>query len=154
MSKYGYGYCAGAFAFFGASIAVMVRNNELHSNYARSLTDEQLEIYQKVKMERFKIWSCATLGAFVFAMFLGTFQKELDPIKRTCFMVFVFFLVQYFVYSLYPKQYWMLDYVKTPEQTQSWLVVYRSMKWKYHAGFVFGLVAFSLYTHFLNCFTN
>ena len=40
----------------------------------------------------------------------------------------------------------MLDYVKTPEETQAWLHMYRNMQVYYHSGLVLGIIAVGLFT--------
>ena len=145
-----FGYCAGAFGFFAATFFTMLSNGELHKEYASQLTKRQLDIYRDIKMERFRIWVKATIASFVFAVFLSRFLEDKDAHMRTCFMVFVFFLIQYLIYTIHPKKQYMLQYIENQKQSKAWLKVYKTMQLKYHLGFVLGIVAFALFSLFLS----
>ena len=43
-----------------------------------------------------------------------------------------------------PKKDWMLNHLKTPEQNKQWLEVYKQMKFKWHFGFLIGLVGYGI----------
>ena len=90
----------------------MLSNGELHKEYASQLTKRQLDIYRDIKMDRFRIWVKATIASFVFAVFLSRFLEDKDAHMRTCFMVFVFFLIQYLIYTIHPKKQYMLQYIE------------------------------------------
>jgi hypothetical protein len=56
-------------------------------------------------------------------------------------VVAISFVTNYFYYVLSPKSDWMLNHIKTPEQTKAWLGMYRGMQVYYHTGLVLGLFA-------------
>ena len=45
---------------------------------------------------------------------------------------------------LMPKKEWMLNYLKTDEQKEQWLKVYRAFSWNYHLSIAIGLVGAGL----------
>ena len=43
-----------------------------------------------------------------------------------------------------PKKEWMLNHLKTDEQKEQWLKVYRAFSWNYHLSIALGLVGAGL----------
>ena len=68
---------------------------------------------------------------------MGTNTKIL-----ACSNTLVFFLVQYFVYNLYPKKNWMLDHISEKKDIKAWLEMYKNMKKKWHYGLIIGLLGY------------
>ena len=62
-----------------------------------------------------------------------------------CTVVAVSFSVNYFYYILSPKSKWMLNEIKSEEQTKAWLEMYRHMQMYYHTGLVFGIIGVGLF---------
>lgn len=58
-----------------------------------------------------------------------------------CMVAAVSFSVNYFYYILSPKSDWMVLHLKSGEETQAWLKVYRTMQVNYHIGLVLGILA-------------
>ena len=58
-----------------------------------------------------------------------------------CMVAAVTFSVNYFYYILSPKSDWMVLHLKSGEETEAWLKVYRTMQYNYHAGLVLGILA-------------
>ena len=58
-----------------------------------------------------------------------------------CMVAAVAFSVNYFYYILSPKSDWMVLHLKSGEETQAWLKVYRTMQFNYHLGLVLGIIA-------------
>ena len=58
-----------------------------------------------------------------------------------CMVAAVAFSVNYFYYILSPKSDWMVLHLKSGEETQAWLTVYRTMQYNYHVGLVLGIIA-------------
>jgi hypothetical protein len=58
-----------------------------------------------------------------------------------CMVAAVSFSVNYFYYILSPKSDWMVLHLKSGEETQAWLKVYRTMQYNYHIGLVLGILA-------------
>ena len=49
--------------------------------------------------------------------------------------------VNYFYYILAPKTDWMVLHLKSVEEKEAWLKVYRTMQYNYHMGLVLGILA-------------
>jgi len=58
-----------------------------------------------------------------------------------CMVAAVAFSVNYFYYILSPKSDWMVLHLKSAEETNAWLTVYRTMQYNYHVGLVMGILA-------------
>jgi hypothetical protein len=58
-----------------------------------------------------------------------------------CMVAAVAFSVNYFYYILSPKSDWMVLHLKSGEETNAWLKVYRTMQVNYHIGLVLGILA-------------
>ena len=59
--------------------------------------------------------------------------------RGVCFSAALALAVSYFVYRLWPKGEYMLQYLR-PEQVEQWVQVYSSTSLRYHLGFVLGLL--------------
>ena len=68
-----------------------------------------------------------------------------------CLVLATSFITNYFYYILSPKKNWMLNYIKTPEQTKAWLVMYRKMQVYYHTGLVLGIIAIGIFAYAFRC---
>ena len=53
----------------------------------------------------------------------------------------------YLYYMLKPKSDWMILYLNDPKQRELWLDIYKTMKQKFHLGFLFGLVAVMMFSN-------
>ena len=62
--------------------------------------------------------------------------------------VAIFFLIEYFVYTLHPKTHWMLDSVETTQDVQDWLEKYKYMKINWHIGLLLGVLAVGIFSYF------
>lgn len=142
--------CIGSLGFFTASMFTMFAGNELKNRYINKLTYDQYLYYILVKKERFKVWTIATFIALIVAGCVYGLVEAKTSTEKACIMTFAFFLVQYFVYILYPKKYWMLNKSTTQPDVQNWLNMYKHMKYNYHIGFVLGLIGFFLGSYTLN----
>ena len=63
-----------------------------------------------------------------------------------CTITAVMFLFQYFYYILSPRPDYMVLHLKTQEQKEGWLKVYRKMQIQYHIGLVIGIIAVSFFS--------
>jgi hypothetical protein len=68
-----------------------------------------------------------------------------------CLVIAVSFTTNYFYYMLSPKSKWMLNEIKTEEQTKAWLVMYRHMQVYYHTSFVLGIIGTGLFAYSFRC---
>ena len=50
--------------------------------------------------------------------------------------------IHYMYYTLSPKSDYMLNHLTTSKQNKAWLEMYKHMKFKYHSGFLFGILTY------------
>ena len=62
----------------------------------------------------------------------------------------IYFLTEYFVYTLYPKKHWMLQTVENNQDALDWLEKYKYMKRHWHIGLLLGIVAVAIFTYNFN----
>lgn len=125
----------------------------LVKNYQESLDETQKKMYEKIVNERknlamqgYGLGLGLSVGFLIGKHFLTRSKKSLlnTSISGLCFTVAITFIVQYFYYMLMPKKDWMLNYLKTDEQKEQWLKVYRAFSWNYHLSIAIGLVGAGL----------
>ena len=120
--------------------------------YQDQLPQDLRRIYDKIQKERLGIYYYGYVLGFILSLIIiiYNYQKsnnnksKLSTSHIFCIVVATSFITNYFYYMLSPKTTWMLEHIKTPEQTQAWLQMYKSMQKYYHIGFVLGIVAIGL----------
>ena len=120
--------------------------NHILENYKAQLPENLLKTYEKITAERLKIYyqGFAISFAISFAIILYNYlilKRKISSIPIICIVVATSFVTQYFYYALYPKTDWMLNHIRTPEQTKAWLQMYKGMQFYYHAGLVLGIIS-------------
>ena len=116
--------------------------------YEQQLPEDLKEIYYKIQKERQSIYYYGYALGFILSLIIiiYNYQKskpnqKLSTSHMVCIVVATSFITNYFYYMLSPKTTWMLDHVKTPEQTKAWLNMYKAMQKYYHTGLVLGIAA-------------
>ena len=142
--------CYLASAFIGSSILMMISKgssskfNKLYS----LLNDEQKNALKKIRKERLLIYGKASLIAFIFSLIFIRFENIFFNISsnynKSCISTLIYFGLQYLIYSIHHKSDWMLNHLKTPEQSKAWLDIYIHMKNKWHLGLILGLIGYYL----------
>lgn len=145
------GYCYAASAFLMGSLYLMLKknNSSQKNNLIKLLNDEQKTIYNNIKMDRFRIYMKAKMGGLITALIFYLFNKENNnnSVYDSCIYTFIFFITQYFIYSLHPKQDWMIKHLTDSNQVDAWLENYRFMKDNWHRGLVLGIFSFALFSY-------
>lgn len=123
-----------------------VGKSDIILKYKSQLPDDLQRIYEKITRERTKIYYQGYILGFILSLLiiLANFwanHKILSTTSMVCLVLATSFITNYFYYTLAPKKNWMLDYIKTPEQTKAWLQMYRGMQVYYHSGLVLGIIA-------------
>ena len=133
--------CGISFAFLFTSFFMMISSKK--DKFKDSLGEKYLEIYTKIVNERREIWFLSTvIGIIVTYLYHNNFSMGTNTKILACSNTLVFFLVQYFVYNLYPKKNWMLDHISEKKDIKSWLEMYKNMKKKWHYGLIIGLLGY------------
>lgn len=131
------GYCAVAFALTGSMTLTMFANQKHMTKFESSLDSSQRKIYDQIKKERTHIFVWATIIAAVIGILLAS--------KNACMSVAAALTTQTFVYLLWPKSRYMMEHVKTPEQSALWIQKYKHMCLLGNLGSVVGLMIYILH---------
>lgn len=129
-----------------------VANSQIILKYKSQLPENLQKIYEQIINERTTIYYQGYLLGFIFSLFiiLGNVyfdHKILSTTAMICLVLAISFITNYFYYILSPKKNWMLNYIKTPDQTKAWLKMYRGMQVYYHTGLVLGIIAVGIFAH-------
>jgi len=140
--------CAISAVFIIATIFMMASTsqNDIIQKYESQLSNELKSTYQSIVQDRLQNYYIGYALGFVLAIVILFYNYQFRKIPASslsvvCTVVAVSFLVNYFYYILAPKKDWMLNHLKTPEETKAWLEMYRGMQYYYHGGLALGLVA-------------
>lgn len=140
--------CAISAIFIIATIFMMAstRNNNIIKKYESQLSKELKTKYENIVQDRLQNYYIGYTLGFILALIILFYNSQYrkipaSPLSVVCTVVAVSFLVNYFYYILAPKKDWMLNHIKTPEETKAWLEMYRGMQYYYHGGLALGLVA-------------
>jgi len=113
--------------------------------YEAQLPFDLQETYRKIQQERLGIYYYGYSLGFILSLIIIIYnyqnKSKISTTHMVCIVISTSFLTNYFYYMLSPKTTWMLDHIKTPEQTKAWLEMYKSMQKYYHTGLVLGIVA-------------
>jgi len=128
----------------------MVTNSQIIVKYKKQLPINLQNIYENIVQERTRIYYQGFALGFAISLaiiFLNVTRnhKMLSTMSMVCLVLATSFITNYFYYILSPKKNWMLDYIKTPEQTKAWLHMYRGMQTYYHGGLVLGIIAVGIF---------
>ena len=144
--------CAISAVFFIAMIFMMsaTSQNNIIKKYENQLSDELKITYKNIVNDRLQNYYIGyTLGFFLALIILFynyRFRKiPASSLSVVCTVVALSFLINYFYYILSPKKDWMLNHIKTPEETKAWLEMYRGMQYYYHGGLAIGLLAVGIF---------
>lgn len=110
------------------------QNDFLRKQYGPELTKK----YNKIVEERRNLYFQGLILGIVLALFLLTLFRPKNIFHRIMFSFAIITSVSVVYYTLIPKSDYMLHHLKTPEQTKSWLKVYKKMKQNYLIGFIIG----------------
>ena len=116
--------------------------------YEAQLPRNLQEIYRKIQRERLHIYYYGYSLGFILSLIIiiynyqnNSSKSKITTTHMVCIVISTSFITNYFYYMLSPKTTWMLDHIKTPEQTKAWLEMYKSMQKYYHTGLVLGIIA-------------
>ena len=133
-------------------MSIMVSNDPFVQSYKDRLPDDLKTAYLNIAAERRHIFFVGYLIGFVVSAFAIIFSvnvlKRKMPISAmVCLAVVLSTVINYFYYILSPKTDYMVNLIKTDEQRQDWLRIYKSMQYYYHGSFVLGAVAVGVFAY-------
>lgn len=148
--------CAISSAFICGMLWIIVTSNKnVMSDFEKTFSKEQLELMEKIKKERFKVWAQGLLFGFIIALLSARFfpYEVKGENMHACMIAAIAMGFNYIYYILYPKKYNMLTHLR-PEQLHSYNQVKSTMMFKYHIGLLLGFIGSFLLTKGLSNYTN
>ena len=149
--------CIIAVVFLIANIFTIVSCNSdnYKQNFKNLLTKQQNLIYEKITTERTIIYySGYALGIIlsILTIFIMTkiMKIKLATTSLVCIIGAITFTTNYLYYILYPKSDYMLLHLNDKKQIEGWLDIYKTMQFKFHLGFVFGIIAVIIFSASFN----
>jgi len=130
-----------AVAFFIATLkTTSCQAKKYQKNLMKQLNQYEINIYQSIIDERRKIYFMGLLLGLIISIIFLYYNKNLSNVMKIFTSMTIISVVNYFFYILYPKKHYMLEYLDTKEENKAWLEIYKHMQYRYHLGFVLGLV--------------
>jgi hypothetical protein len=118
-------------------------NNSALTKFPKSLSSEQLVLYNKVIKERMTLFlQGLILGLVIGFIYLNYSRSSNEVVKSQCVFTLLVLGSVYLYYSISPKQYSMLPTLQSAEQRALWWDIYTEMKKRSLIGFLLGVVAF------------
>ena len=144
-------FIIGMIYFYNAS-----SKSEVVKQYKTKLPKDLQVRYDKITRERMSIsyygYGLGVLLSLVIIFYNKKMKgKLLSNASLVCIVLSVSFFTNYFYYMLSPKTDWMLNHVKTPEETKAWLQMYREMQFNYHLGLVLGILGVGVFAFAFRC---
>ena len=137
-----YLYCALITAFACASLFIVLspQKDTKQKNLYNQLNKEQRVIYDKIIKERTKI----NLQGYVIGAVISylLFRNSKTIVHKNCVITATAAFIHYMYYTLTPKSDYILNHLTSKKQNKAWLEMYKHMKFKYHSGFLFGIVTY------------
>jgi hypothetical protein len=131
-------------------------NDTNKSEFKKTLTSKQKEIYEKIISERKNIYYggfALGIALSILALYIGENylffidKKNKATLPKVCTITTITFITNYFFYILYPKSDYMLLHLTNKAQIEGWLAIYKKMQYKFHFGFVLGIIAVTIYAY-------
>ena len=129
-----------------------IATSQIILKYKAQLPENLQKIYEQITNERTTIYYQGYLLGFILSLIIiianvYSDHKMLSTTSLVCLVLAISFITNYFYYTLSPKKNWMLNYIKTPDQTKAWLQMYRGMQVYYHTGLVLGIIAVGIFAY-------
>ena len=135
------------FSMVYMSFGPQVTSPGLFKNLQSVLDKDQLKIYKRITSERLSLYLTGYGLGFIISAIVIFYNRSLANSRKLtsapmmCIVGAITFLTNYFYYILSPKSDWMVLHLKTKEQKEQWLNVYKNMQWNYHFSFLLGILA-------------
>mgnify|MGYP001173444262 CR=1 FL=1 len=136
-------------------LSCSIDNNK--NNFLNVLDDNQKKIYKNIINERKNIY----FGGFIFGIILSiitiflikktSLKSKFNNISVVCLVGTITFITNYLFYILYPKTDYMLMHLNDKRQIKEWLIIYKNMQYKFHIGFVLGIIAIMIFSYAFRC---
>lgn len=147
--------CIIAFVFLIANIYTILscaNNKNEKQDFLNVLNDKQKVTYKNIINERKNIHFMGYgLGLLlsVVAIYIArnVLKSRLNNLSLICLVGSITFVTNYLFYILYPKSDYMLLHLTDKKQIEEWLKIYKQMQFKFHFGFVLGIIAVMIFCY-------
>ena len=130
-----------AFACASLFITLSTQKNKKYKNLYNLLNQKQRKIYKKIISERSKL----NIQGYVIGVVISYFMfKNSNIPNKNCIIAATAAFIHYMYYTLSPKTDYILNHLTNKEQNKAWLAMYKHIKFKYHSGFLFGIITYFL----------
>ena len=121
--------------------------------YRSSLSPELLIRYNTIANERMIISYQGYVLGFILSLIIIYYHSKtkMSTISLVCTVIATASITNYFYYMLHRKSDWMLNHVRTKNDVENWLKMYRSMSYNYHSGLALGIIAVGLFAFAFRC---
>ena len=149
------GTCFIAFVFLIANIYTILSctsNSKLKQDFIDVLNEDQKIIYKNIIIERRNIYYFGYILGLIISLIVVILNKKLfkirlNNISLVCLVGSITFITNYLFYILYPKSDYMLLHLNDKKQIGEWLNIYKKMQFKFHLGFIFGIIAVMIFCY-------
>jgi fructose-specific phosphotransferase system IIC component len=139
--------CFIAIIFLIANIYTILSTSRIDKEkFFNVLDNNQKKIYENIIIERRNIYYIGFILGIILSILFIFINKKIKLIKLTkpimlCLVITITFITNYLFYILYPKSTYMLLHLHDKKQINEWLNIYKKMQYRYHFGFVLGIIA-------------
>ena len=143
--------CIIALIFLFANIYTIFSCQNINKqDFYNVLNNHQKHKYIIIISERRNIYFMGFVLGILLGFVLSFYAKKVlhyrfNKTSLTCFVVSITFITNYLFYILYPKSNYMLLELDDKKQIQEWLKIYKKMQFKYHFGFILGIIAVGIF---------
>ena len=149
--------CIIALIFLIANIYIILscaNDNNNKQDFLNVLNEKQKITYKNIISERKNIYFMGYgLGILLSILTIYISKKILrtrfNTISLVCLVGSITFVTNYLFYILYPKSDYMLLHLSDKKQIVEWLNIYKKMQFKFHIGFVIGIIAVMIFCYSL-----
>lgn len=128
-------------ALLVGSIATLSISEEQHNVLRNVFSDELDQKYNKIIDERRNHYIVGLLIGLIISFIVIKYINIDKYFEKLTLVLSITLGTAVMFYSLMPKSDYILNHLKTPEENQKWLEVYKTMKQRYFIGLLLGLSA-------------
>lgn len=131
------------FGLLGASVYTSLVPADEINQLKNMISGEAAEAYKNIANNRAKLYTQGLLLGVILAFLIQYLYRSSikNVFYKTTLFMFITLGTAASYYTLMPKNDWMLNHLKTPEENKAWLNIYKTMKYRYITGFIFAAIA-------------
>lgn len=147
--------CGIAVVFLIANLYVTLstgKSKDEKQDFYDVLNENQKTLYEQITEERKRIYYMGfilgiILSYIVYYINKKVWNQRLNNMSLVCLVGAVTLVTNYLFYILYPKSDYMLLHLSDKRQIEEWLKIYKTMQFKFHIGFVLGIIAVMVFCY-------